>query len=401
MEISSMTATPRVVDITGDWCIEIKRISRTQEFQKEIGDIIRSSKYTKERFPVTIPLSMVHNNDLLFSAIESPDRHEAFLREALEIHEPRLKDLHHIYVVRFTQHPRPVSVKEIHATDIGRLIAVTGIIKQCTEISAKTVQEAYRCRLCGDVQLINQNGRIRFKPARCTGDECRSKDFIPVVEQSVYCDNQKIRMQDFFDGLKAGAQPESLDIEADDDLTRKITGGDHVVLTGILRLDMNIDSKSTQTKRWLDLKGIEMMSEDASQIQITEEDEQMILAMSKSPTLITDMVKSIAPKIFGCEMIKLAMLLQQFGGVFKEATETEPATRGDFHILIAGDPGVAKSQLLKFILLLSPRSIFISGKSSSSAGLTASVTKDAFGDGRWSLEAGAAVLADGGVYVFL
>lgn len=305
-----------------DWCIELKSISRLPEFQIEVSNILRNSEYSKDRLPLTIPLSKVRNNQLLYAIIDKPDRQESFLKEALDIQVPDLKDKHHLFQVRFTQHPRAIPVKDIHARDIGRLIAVKGIVKQVTEIQAKTVQEAYVCRLCGDVQMIDQDGRVRKKPVRCLGDDCKSKEFLPLIEQSVYCDNQKMRMQDDFDELKAGQQPETLDIEADDDLTHTITGGEHVILTGILRLDQSMEAKTTNTRRWLDLKGVEKMGEDSSSMLITEEDEKQILAMSKSPTLVHDIVKSMAPKIFGSEMIKLAIVLQQFGGVSHVATET-------------------------------------------------------------------------------
>jgi|GEM_PF-3949603 len=365
----------------------------------KLNEILRSSKYTKERFPITVPISKLRNNDLVYAIIDAPDRHESLIREALEIQYPEIANFHHIYTVRFTDHPRPISVKDIHARDIGRLIAVKGIVKQASEVVPKIVQEAWRCRICGDVQLINQDGRTRCKPARCLGDDCRSKDFIPVIEQSLFCDNQKIRMQDLFEGLKAGAQPESLDIEADDDLCHKLTGGDHAIITGVLRADIGNDAKTTSYRRFLELKGIEMMTEDASQIQFTESDIAFIDQMAKSPTLLSDIVRSTAPNIYGSDLIKLALLLQQVGGVTHEVTESMPAIRGDFHVLLCGDPASSKSQLLKFIHLMAGRSVFISGKATSSAGLTASVTKDAFGDGRWSLEAGALILADGrGVY---
>jgi replicative DNA helicase Mcm len=334
MTEAQTATTTTILDFCGDWCIELRNIARSAEFQREVSDVIRNAEYSRDRHPITIPLSKVRNNQLLYAVIESPDRQEAFLREALEIHEPRLEGLGHVYTIRFTQHPRSVAVKDIHSRDIGRLVAVRGIAKQVTEVTAKTVVEAFECRLCHTVQLINQSGRIRTKPVNCPGpgnENCRSRDFAPIIEQSIFCDNQKIRMQDFFDELKAGQQPETLDVEADDDLCHQITGGDQVVLTGILRLDVTMESKTTNTRRWLDLRGIEKVGEDSSQIEITDEDIAKIQALSQSPTLIKDLVASVAPKIYGVEQIKMAILLQQFGGVSHPATETTPAERGDFY----------------------------------------------------------------------
>jgi len=113
--------------------------------------------------------------------------------------------------------------------------------------------------------------------------------------------------------------------------------------------------------------------------------------------MIYDNVKrSIAPSIYGYDEVKEALALQLFSGVSKGLPDGT-RIRGDIHILLVGDPGIAKSQLLRYISKLSPRGIYTSGKSSTSAGLTATAVKDELGDGRWTIEAGALVLADKGI----
>jgi replicative DNA helicase Mcm len=104
----------------------------------------------------------------------------------------------------------------------------------------------------------------------------------------------------------------------------------------------------------------------------------------------------MAPTIYGSENVKEAIALQLFGGIAKEMPDGSHL-RGDIHVLLIGDPGIAKSQLLRYVVKLSPRAIYTSGQSSTSAGLTATAVKDEFGEGRWTLEAGALVLADMGV----
>jgi replicative DNA helicase Mcm len=145
------------------------------------------------------------------------------------------------------------------------------------------------------------------------------------------------------------------------------------------------------------LKGnsIEILQQEYEEFEISEQDKKRILELSEDPEIYTKIVNSIAPVIYGYETIKLAIALQLFGGVRKKLPDgTE--IRGDIHILLVGDPGVAKSQMLRYVHRIAPRSVYTTGKGTTSAGLTATATRDEI-DGRWTLEAGALVLADKGI----
>jgi len=129
--------------------------------------------------------------------------------------------------------------------------------------------------------------------------------------------------------------------------------------------------------------------------ELSDEELQQIKQLSQDTNLLKTLSNSIAPTIFGMETIKLALVLQLVGGVRKEIEGN--TLRGDIHVLLVGDPSVGKSQLLRFVADLLPRGIFAAGQSSSKAGLTAAAVKDDFGEGRWTLEAGALALADQGI----
>jgi replicative DNA helicase Mcm len=132
-------------------------------------------------------------------------------------------------------------------------------------------------------------------------------------------------------------------------------------------------------------------------MDITEQDKRKIISLSEEADLYEKMVGAIAPSIYGYDQEKLAIILQLFSGVTKHLPD-ESRIRGDLHILLIGDPGTGKSQLLSYIQNIAPRSVYTSGKGSSSAGLTAAAVRDDFGDGQqWTLEAGALVLADQGI----
>jgi replicative DNA helicase Mcm len=141
---------------------------------------------------------------------------------------------------------------------------------------------------------------------------------------------------------------------------------------------------------------VEMTEQEFEEIDISQEEEEQILEMSRDPEMYENVRKSIAPSIYGYEDVKEALGLQLVSG-FEKHLPDGARIRGDIHILLVGDPGIAKSQLLRYMTKISPRGIYTSGKSSTSAGLTATAVKDELGDGRWTIEAGALVLADKGI----
>jgi replicative DNA helicase Mcm len=205
-------------------------------------------------------------------------------------------------------------------------------------------------------------------------------------------------VQESPDDLRGGEQPQTLDVDVDDDLAGVVTPGDRIVISGILRsFQRNTQQgKSTFFDLVLDGVSIEIEDKEFEDIEITKEEIDEILALGKDTEIFGKVIHSIAPTIYGYEEVKEAMALQLFSGMPKSLPDGA-RIRGDIHILLVGDPGVAKSQLLRYGVRLAPRGIYTSGKSSTSAGLTATAVKDEFGEGRWTLEAGALVLADMGL----
>jgi len=178
-----------------------------------------------------------------------------------------------------------------------------------------------------------------------------------------------------------------------------VTAGDHVRVTGVLHLDQqgNQQSKSPVFDVFMDGVTVEIEDEQFEDMDITEADKKEIIELSNAPDIYDRMVDSMAPSIYGYGEEKLSIILQLFSGVRKSLPDGSKI-RGDMHILLIGDPGTGKSQILQYVRNLAPRSVYTSGKGSSSAGLTAAAVQDDFGDGQqWTLEAGALVLADQGI----
>jgi len=177
----------------------------------------------------------------------------------------------------------------------------------------------------------------------------------------------------------------------EDDLVDTITPGDIVRITGTLKTVR--DEKTKRFKNYIYGNYIEAKEQEFEELEISPEDEEKIVEMSKDPNIYDKIIKSTAPSIQGYRAVKEAIALQLFGGSAKDL-EDKTRIRGDIHILIVGDPGIGKSQMLKYVSKLAPRGIYTSGKGTSGVGLTAAAVRDELGG--WSLEAGALVLGDRG-----
>jgi replicative DNA helicase Mcm len=138
------------------------------------------------------------------------------------------------------------------------------------------------------------------------------------------------------------------------------------------------------------------LKRDFEEIEITKDDERRLKELSKNPNINDILAKSIAPSIYGHSEVKRALALQLFGGTRGKTMKGGMPIRDDIHILLIGDPGIAKSRFLMSVSDIAPKSIYVSGKSVSGAGLTVAAEKDELGEGGWTLKAGALVLASGG-----
>jgi replicative DNA helicase Mcm len=295
-----------------------------------------------------------------------------------------------------------IGIRDLRSQHLGKFIAVDGLIKKVTEVRPKLEDAAFQCLKCGVIIKVIQDETLLKEPLECPEDQggCgRRTSFRLLTEESRFIDSQKIEVQESPEGLRGGAQPLRLTIYLEDDLVGDIVPGDRVTVNGTLHGQQRRIGKIklTEFNKVMDANSVEQKEQAFEEVQISEDDERHIKEVSKDRFLYEKIQKSIAPTIYGLETEKDALTLQLFGGVSKLMPDGT-RIRGDIHLLLVGDPGTAKSQLLRYISQLAPRSIYTSGKSSSAAGLTASaVRSDEFGEGRWTLEAGALVLADLGI----
>ncbi len=293
-----------------------------------------------------------------------------------------------------SQHVLP---RQLRAEHLGKFLAIEGLVKKVTEVRPMMLEAAFECKFCGNLVFALQEEEYVAEPVQCEACE-KAGPWKLREEDSRYVDHQKVEIQESPEGLRGGAQPERLTIFMKDDLVQAVDPGDRVCLNGVLTTQARRQgqNKRTEFNKILTGVSVEVQQQEFEEIVLEPEDEERILELSRDPRIYDRLRASFAPTIQGMEQVKDSLVLSLFGGVAKHYRDGS-RTRGDIHVMLVGDPGVAKSQLLRYLSKLAPRSVYTSGKASSAAGLTAAAVKDDFGEGQWTLEAGALVLADMGV----
>lgn len=287
--------------------------------------------------------------------------------------------------------------RNIRAEHLGRFLAVEGMVKKVTEVRPTVLEAVFECKVCTTRTSVIQDDELLQEPVMCETCE-KPQPWRLLEEESRYLDHQKVEIQESPDNLRGGSQPERLTVHLQDDLVHGIAPGDRVCINGILTTQARRQGSQKKVEFNKILTGVsyELRQQEFSEVELTAEDEDEILTLSEDPRIYDRLIGSFAPTIYEMETQKEALILSLFGGVEKTYRDGS-RSRGDIHVLLVGDPGVAKSQLLRYLSKLAPRAIFTSGKGASAAGLTAAAVKDEFGEGQWTLEAGALVLADRGI----
>jgi replicative DNA helicase Mcm len=311
----------------------------------------------------------------------------------------------HFRVVRLPEETAKIGIRLLRAEHLGKFVAIDGLVRKTTEVRPMLREAVFQCLRCYAILKVSQESTVFKEPMECSkeqggcGRAAASTAFKLLTEKSQFIDTQKLEVQESPEELRAGAQPERLTIYVEDDLTGLISPGDRVIVNGVLRSQQRVTrlrGKSTLFDIFLECNSLELKEKEFEDVKIKEEEIKEFIEISKKPNVYEVIIESIAPSIYGMPIEKEALALQLFSGVQKHMPD-ETKIRGDIHILLVGDPGTAKSQLLEYVSHLSPRGVYASGKSTSAAGLTAAAVRDEFGEGRWVLEAGALVLADGGI----
>jgi len=349
-------------------------IDRFEEFYRdyyrnEIGEL--AQKYPSEQKSLFVDWQDLYrfDPDLAEDVRNQPEQLQEYAEEALRLYDlpvdVKLGQAH----VRIENLPETTGIRDIRADHRGQLISVQGIVRKATEVRPKVTTAAFECQRCGTLTRIPQTTGDFQEPHECQGCE-RQGPFRINFDQSEFIDAQKIRVQESPEGLRGGETPQSIDVNIEDDITGNVTAGDHVRVSGILKLDQREsgNEKTPMFDTYMDGMTVEIEDEQFEEMDITDEDKKEIVELSNEPDIYEQMVGAIAPSIYGYDQEKLSMILQLFSGVSKDLPDGS-RIRGDLHMLLIGDPGTGKSQMLSYIQNIAPRSVYTSGKGSSAAGL--------------------------------
>lgn len=292
-----------------------------------------------------------------------------------------------------------ILISNIRSKNINKFYQFQGIVRQKSDVRPQVTSARFECPSCGNIISIIQVDTKFKEPSSCS---CGRKGKFHLISKELV-DAQKIVLEEASEDLDGGEQPKRINVFLKNDLVsplsdKKTNPGSKIIVIGVLKeipIVLASGGISTRFDLMIDANYIEPVQEEFTSLVLSPEEKEELMQMSKDPVIYEKLIDSIAPTVYGHERIKEALVLQLFGGCKKKQSDGVQR-RGDIHILLVGDPGSGKSQLLKRMSLVAPKSRFVSGKGASGAGLTAAVVKDEFLKG-WALEAGALVLANKGL----
>ncbi|KAJ6624493.1 MCM2/3/5 family-domain-containing protein [Mycena sp. CBHHK59/15] len=393
--------------------IELEDILKSSD-DEEVTKLVRSicentrryvtlfSEVVDEIMKVTIPTKDISEQDEVIDVIlhQRRERNEQMDQAGFPEHLLRRYNLY------FKPLPSDVAlaVREVRSVHIGQLITVRGIVTRVSEVKPLLQVNAYTCDVCGS-ETFQEISNKTFAPIfDCqNAEECLKNGITGSLHMQTracrFSPFQELKIQEMADQVPVGHIPRSMTVHVNGNLTRLMNPGDEVHIGGIFLpipyTGFQAIRAGLLTDTYLEAHSIHQQKKQYSEMQMTPEIAQQIAELKSDPGVYSKLSESIAPEIYGHANVKKALLLLLVGGVTK-VTADGMKIRGDLNVCLMGDPGVAKSQLLKYISKIAPRGVYTTGKGSSGVGLTAAVMRDPVTD-EMVLEGGALVLADNGI----
>ncbi|XP_052226288.1 DNA helicase MCM8-like isoform X2 [Dreissena polymorpha] len=312
---------------------------------------------------------------------------------------------------RIVNFSNPVPLKNLKANYYGKFVSVKGTVVRVSNIKPLCTVMAFECNSCGETMVINLPDGKYTLPTSCGGGRCRGKLFQPLRSSNLTetIDWQTIRLQEIMgdDQKEAGRIPRTIDCELISDLVDSCVPGDIVTVSGIVKVNSVDEGRARNKDKCMFLlyihansvnnsKGSSKTGNDGLAMDFTMKELYGIEMIQSEEQLFRLLVGSLCPSIYGHELVKAGLVLGLFGGTHKFSNDKNRIpVRGDPHLLIVGDPGLGKSQMLQAAANIAPRSVYVCGNTTTTSGLTVTLSKDG-GSGDYALEAGALVLADQG-----
>ena len=393
---------------------------KVKEFLTQFKDATGSFSYVEQIDQMMSKHSkyiVVDYNDLvLFPVIEShfnenPDQIlDAFSRAIKEILKERFPDyaekIKHDIRARIANFPVQRSLRQINSEIITKMTSVSGMVVRSSEVKPLAKEVTYKCLDKHISKFTLLDGMSLNASVKCQTPNCKHTSLAIIPEASRFIDFQILRLQELPEDLPPGQLPHYVNVSIKQDLVDYARPGDRIVLTGIVRIEQErisgvSKSESALYRLRMDGNNVEFIggkglksSRRTEREEISPDEEKLVKSLAKNPDIYDRLIASFAPHIRGHALFKEAILLLIVGSTQRVLTDGTKI-RGDINVFLVGDPGTAKSEMLKFCARIAPRGLYTSGRGSTAAGLTAAVVKDA--SGIFMLEAGAVVLGDQGL----
>ena len=393
---------------------------KVKEFLTQFKDTIGSFSYVEQIDQMMSKHSkyiVVDYNDLvLFPIIEShfnedPDQIlDAFSRAIKEILKERFPDyaekIKHDIRARIANFPVQRSLRQINAEIITKMTSVSGMVVRSSEVKPLAKEVTYKCLDKHISKFTLLDGMSLNASVKCQTPNCKHTSLAIIPKASRFIDFQILRLQELPEDLPPGQLPHYVNVSIKQDLVDYARPGDRIVLTGIVRIEQErisgvSKSESALYRLRMDGNNVEFIggkglksSRRTEREEISPDEEKIVKSLAKNPDIYDRLIASFAPHIRGHALFKEAILLLIVGSTQRVLTDGTKI-RGDINVFLVGDPGTAKSEMLKFCARIAPRGLYTSGRGSTAAGLTAAVVRDA--SGIFMLEAGAVVLGDQGL----
>ena len=336
---------------------------------------------------------------------------QIFDMAANEVFQDLYPEHHDIIVsVRPFNIEQTVTIRGLNPLDIGKLITISGMVTRCSSLIPEMLRAFFKCSVCSFTREVGvENGRI-LEPHVCV--QCNSKfSFTLIHNRCKYIDRQIIKLQESPDDMPAGQTPSTVTLVACADLVDKVNPGDRIFVTGVykahpVRLLARMRRLVRTYRTTIDCLHYRRIKagrlhDESSNLRLNPDRVDQLKALAKDENVARRLADSLCPSIFGHLDVKKGILLQLFGGTRKQApgSHSDPKLRhfrSEINVLLCGDPGTSKSQILQYVHKLVPRGQYTSGKGSTAVGLTAYVTRD-LDTKQLVLQTGALVMCDGGI----
>jgi replicative DNA helicase Mcm len=343
-----------------------------------------------------IDVSKILNTEIWTETLRNPGGQGTFIEEALNNILPKPETGYFKVNVRFFNVTQKRKIKDLRGKDEKKLISIKAIVSNVSPVRPKVITATYQCT-AGHATLVRATQGNHSAPNTCPVDDCNFRTFKHIDRLDESIDRQWVYIQETLEDMTDGGVPNTLKCEVLEDLCGKVVAGDRVVMNGqyrstpIKKAGITLDSKDV----YFDTSSVEIDARGIDEVVLTDEDEKLIVELSKHDNLFEFISDSIAPSILRSKTLKRAITLLLFEGVSRTYPDGTQE-RGQINILIVTDPGMAKTKLLIFVSKLIPRGVYAVASSSSKVGLVAPLIKDET-SGILGIRAGAYMLANGGV----